>query len=114
MAIQRDKYLDQYDTTITGCYYRVNKVELRYETQPLPTGVSDDDRNNYRNEYECDIEYEVFLNSGERYSISGHSTECQSVRAPISIMTTVSGKDSLVAAAYDFLKTGELSGGIDI
>ena len=36
------------------------------------------------------------------------------VKWPLSSWSGVSGYDSLIDSAYEFLKTGELSGGIDV
>ena len=115
MAIQRDHTLGSWGgITITGCYHRINSVELRWQSDPVPTGIPDEDLDSYKTEYDFRIDWETFLNSGERYSITGHAHGGDSADAPLSILSGVSGQDSLIAASYDYLKTGVLSGGLDV
>ena len=111
MAIQRDYFYEAGDLTMTDAYHKVSNIEFRYECGARPSG----DQGGGPDPAEADgqIQYDVFANSGVRFSIAT-TLDGQTVKWPIENWTGVSGADSLMRSAYGYLKTGELAGGTDV
>ena len=111
MAIQRDFFYEAGDLTITDAYHKVSSLQFNYECGAQPSGH--DGGGPDPSEAEANIQYDVFANSGVRFSIAT-TLDGKGVKWPIESWTGVSGTDSLMQSAYGFLKTGELSGGTDV
>ena len=111
MAIQRDHYYEAGDMTITGAYHKISQIEFRYECGARPSG----DQGGGPDPAEADsrIQYDVFANSGVRYSIAT-PLDGRNTKWPLENWTGVVDKDSLLQSAYGFLKTGELVSGTDV
>ena len=100
--------------TITGAYHRIRQLELNYRSDAR--GEDDDGFDESRSETEVrfNVDIEIFANESVRNStreqIGGHSYSM-----PMSSLSLVSGEDSFVRSAYEYLKTGEgeMTGGID-
>tara|TARA_R110000751_G_scaffold73100_2_gene148017 strand:- start:2049 stop:2396 length:348 start_codon:yes stop_codon:yes gene_type:complete len=115
MAIQKDQYIKQVKFTQTGCYHRINRIQVDYETDAAPL-VLPENSIAYKEKAELVISWQTFLNSGERYAEDAHLDilDHKSCEAPISILSGVTDKSSLLASAYSFLKTGDICSGIDV
>ena len=113
MAIQRDFYYEAADLTITGAYHKISQVGLRYECAARTSG----DQGGGPHEEECDgeISYDIFASSGVRFS---HATPLDGalIKWPLDAWnnTEVVDSNTLLASAYGYLKTGELTGGSDV
>ena len=112
MAIQRDYFYEAGDMTITDAYHKVSNIEFRYDC-----GARPEDDQGYGGpdpaEVDGQIQYDVFANSGVRFSIAT-TLDGRSVKWPVDSWTGISGRDSLMQCAYAYLKTGELAGGTDV
>jgi hypothetical protein len=111
MAIQRDFYYEAGDLTITNAYHKISQVQFNYECGAQPSGH--DGGGPDPSEADANIQYDVFANSGVRFSIAT-TLDGKGVKWPIENWPGVSGTDSLMQSAYGFLKTGELAGGTDV
>ena len=113
MAIQRDFTYEQAGNLLmTGAYHKISRIDLEVVHRTLTTG-EDQDGGGDPKESDAEISYDIFANSGVRYDIAT-PLEGGRVKWPLSSWSGVSGYDSLIDSAYEFLKTGELSGGIDV
>jgi hypothetical protein len=111
MAIQRDFDYEAGDLTITGAYHKISNIELRYDCGARPSG--DEGGGPDQEESDGDISYDVFANSGIRFSIAT-TLDGSSVKWPLGNWTGVVDADTLLKSAYGYLKTGELVGGVDV
>ena len=92
--------------SITGACHRIKSIELRFKSEARRE--EDDNFENERAEKEVrfDIDIEIYANEEVRNTtqeqIGGHQYEL-----PMSCLTLVSGEDSLMKSAYEYIKTGE-------
>lgn len=100
--------------TITGAYHRVREVSLEFRSDAK--GEDDDGFDESRSDTDLKLQVglDIYVNekvrNTTREQIGGHSYDL-----PMSCLAVVSGQDSLIKSAYEYLKTGEadLTGGID-
>ena len=103
MAIQKNLEKEELGgLVITGAYHRIHSINLVFESDPKPTGL-DEQHSHVGEELRFECNWETFANSGIR-----------GMEIPISSLSGVTDKNSLLTMCYGHLKTGELSGGVDV
>ncbi len=113
MAIQKNLVKEELGgLVITGAYHRIHSINLVFESDPKPTGL-DEQHSHVGEELRLECNWETFANSGIRYS-DPMTIEGGGMEIPISSLSGVTDKNSLLTMCYGHLKTGELSGGIDV
>ena len=110
MAIQKSVYVDHFGAEVTGAYHKIKEVKIELESQVRTTGeqAEPDD-----NRLTLSYQYETYANSGVRWS-NANSIHGGTEDLPLSHLANVSGYDSLLTECYNHLKTGTLSGAIDV
>ena len=112
MAIQKNLEKQELGgLVITGAYHRIHSINLFFESDPRPTWH--DEQHPYEEHLRFECNWETFANSGIRYS-DPMTIEGGGMEIPISSLSGVTDKNSLLTMCYGHLKTGELSGGIDV
>ena len=111
MALLKSHYIDHFDTTFTGAYHKITEVTLEAKAEPVASGEQDNDPDN--NAMRINYNYNTFPHSGARW-LSAASVDGGSEDLPSELLVNVSGYDSLIRECYNHLKTGALSGAIDV
>ena len=111
MALLKSHYIDHFDTTFTGAYHKITEVTLEAKAEPVASGEQDSDPDN--NAMRINYQYNTFPHSGARWA-SAASIDGGSEDLPSELLVNVSGYDSLLTECYNHLKTGALSGAIDV
>ena len=111
MALLKSHYIDHFDTTFTGAYHKITEVTLEAKAEPVASGEQDSDPDN--NAMRINYQYNTFPHSGARWA-SAASIDGGSEDLPSELLVNVSGYDSLITECYKHLKTGALSGAIDV
>ena len=110
MAIRKSVYVDHFGAEVTGAYHKITEVRIELESQVRTTGDQTEPDDNKLN---LSYQYETYANSGIRWSTAS-SVQGGTEDLPLSHLANVSGYNSLLTECYNHLKTGTLSGAVDV